>query len=208
MGWFSTDSSIDYLKLDILMHLNITARSGRGAIRWTSLAEHPKMSPNQARIGLAALNYGRLVVNQQETRTDLFRCVSDAAERLARGQKEFAVNNWSMTVGGIDLPVWPWSIESPEQLADATVYVARLQGAKLGTLSINLQMAWGQELILAPVAALLPLCVLSKELNDNERIRFGETLLALNRYWGTPESAVRIGSEVKAFESALPTLLA
>jgi len=113
-----------------------------------------------------------------------------------------------MTVGGIELPVWPWSIESPEQLANAKMYVAKLQGSKVGTLSINLKMAWGQELILAPVAALLPLCVLSKELNDDERIRLGETLLALNRYWGSPESAARIGSEVKAFESALPTLLA
>jgi hypothetical protein len=165
------------------------------------------MSQNQARIALAALNYGRLVVSQRETRTDLFRRVSDAAERLARGQKEFAVSNWSMTVGGIGLPVWPWSIESPEQLANAKVYVARLQGSKVGTLSINLKIAWGQELILAPVAALLPLCVLSRELDDDERIRFGETLLALNRYWGSPESATRVGSEVKAFESALPTLL-
>ena len=100
------------------------------------------MSPNQARIGLATLNYGRLVVNQRETRTELFRRVSDAAERLARGQKEFASNSWSMTVGGIELPVWPWSIESPEQLANSKVYVARLQGSKAGTLSINLKMAW------------------------------------------------------------------
>jgi hypothetical protein len=129
------------------MYLNITARSGRGAIRWTPLAEHPKMSYNQARIAIAALNYGRLLVNQRETRTDLFRRVSDAAERLARGQKEFAVSNWSMTVGGIELPVWPWSIESPEQLVNAKVYVAKLQGSKVGTLSINLKMAWGQELI-------------------------------------------------------------
>jgi len=208
MGWFSTDSSTDYLKLDILMHLNIAARSGRGAIRWTPLAEHPKMSQNQARIGLAALNYGRLVVSQRETRTDLFRRVSDAADRFARGQKEFAVSNWSMTVGGVELPVWPWSIENPEQLANGKVYVARLQGSKVGTLAINLKMAWGQELILTPVAALLPLCVLSKELNDDERIRLGETLLAVNRYWGSPEFTARIGSEVKAFESALPTLLA
>ena len=69
-------------------------------------------------------------------------------------------------------------------------------------------MAWAQELILAPVAALLSLCVLSKELNDDEGIRFGKTLLALNCYWGAPESAARIASEVKAFESALPTLVA
>ena len=203
MGWFSTD----FLKLDILMHLNITARSGRGAIRWTPLAEHPKISQNQTRVALAALNYGRLVVNQRETRTDLFDRVSDAAERLAQGQKEFAVTGWSMKVGGIELPVWPWSIESPEQLANGKVYVARLQGSKVGTLSVNLKMAWGQELILTPVAALLPLCVLSKELDDQSRIRLGKTLLTMNRCWGSPESATRIGSEVEAFKSAFPTLL-
>ena len=105
MGWFSTD----FLKLDILMHLNITARSGRGALRWTLLAEHPKISQNQTRMALAALNYGRLVVNQRETRTDLFHRVSDAAARLAQGQNEFVVTGWSMKVGGIELPVWPWS---------------------------------------------------------------------------------------------------
>jgi hypothetical protein len=203
MGWFSTD----YLKLDILMHLNVTARSGRGAIRWTPLAEHPTVSQNQTRMALAALNYGRLLVNQRETRTDLFHRVTDAAERLAQGEKEFAVNGWSMKVGGIELPVWPWSIESPEKLANGKLYVARLQGSKVGTLSVNLKMAWGQELILTPVAALLPLFVLSKELDDQSRIRLGETILTMNRYWGSPESATRVGSEVEALKSALPTLL-
>jgi hypothetical protein len=203
MGWFSTD----YLKLDILMHLNVTARSGSGAIRWTPLAEHPTVSQNQTRMALAALNYGRLLVNQRETRTDLFHRVTDAAERLAQGEKEFAVNGWSMKVGGIELPVWPWSIKSPEKLANGKLYVARLQGSKVGTLSVNLKMAWGQELILTPVAALLPLFVLSKELDDQSRIRLGETILTMNRYWGSPESATRVGSEVEALKSALPTLL-
>ena len=103
--------------------------------------------------------------------------------------------------------MWPWSLESPEQLANRKVYVATLQGSKVGTLSVNLKMAWGQELILTPVAALLPLCVLSKELDDQSRVRLGETMLQMNRYWGSPESAMRIGSEVEAFKSALPTLL-
>jgi len=204
MGWFSTD----YLKLDILMHLNSTARSGRGGIRWTPLAEHPKISQTQTRIALAALNYGRLLVNQQETRTDLFHRVGEASERLAQGQKEFGVTTWSMKVGGIELPVWPWSIESPEQLTRGKMYVARLQAAKAGTFSVNIKMAWGQELILTPVAALLPLCVLSKELDEQSRISLGKTLLQMNRYWGSPESASRIGSEAEAFKGALPVLLA
>ena len=112
MGWFSTD----YLKLDILMHLNIAARTGRGAIRWTPLAEHPKMSQSQTRIALSALNYGRLLVNQKETRADLFQRVTKASERLAQGEKEFSVIRWSMKVAGTELPVWPWSVESPEQI--------------------------------------------------------------------------------------------
>jgi len=103
--------------------------------------------------------------------------------------------------------MWPWSIDSPEQLANGKVYVVKLQESKVGRLSVNLRMAWGQELILTPVAALLPLCVLSKELDDQSRIRLGETMLQMNRYWGTPESATRIGSEVEAFKSALPILL-
>ena len=204
MGWFSTD----YLKLDILMHLNITARTGRGAIRWTSLAEHPKISQSQARIALAALNYGRLLVNQKETRADLFQRVTEASERLAQGQKEFSFIRWSMKVGGTELPVWPWSVESPEQITNGKVYVATLQGATAGTLSVNLKMAWGQELILTPVAALLPLCVLSTELDEQSRISLGKTLLQMNRYWRSPESAIRIGSEAEAFKSALSVLVA
>jgi len=204
MGWFSTD----YLKLDILMQLNITARSGRGGIRWTPLAEHPKISQTQTRIALAALNYGRLLVNQRETRADLFQRVTEASERLAQGQKELGVTSWSMKVGGTVLPVWPWSIEGPEQLTDGKVYVATLQGAKAGAFSVNLKMAWGQELILTPVAALLPLCVLSKELDEQSSISLGKTLLQMNRYWRSPEAASRTGSEAEAFKSALSVLLA
>lgn len=174
MGWFTTN----YLKLDILMHLNITARSGRGAIRWTRLAEHPKLSHNQTRIALAVLNYGRLLVNQRETRAALFQRVNEASECLAQGQKEFRVSTWSMKVGGSEQPVWPWSIDSPEQLTDGKIYVSTLQGAKAGTLSVNLKMAWGQELILAPVAALLPLCVLSKELDEQSKIQWGRALIS------------------------------
>src|SRR5215470_8273599 len=184
MGWFSTD----YLKLHILMQLNISARNGRGALRWTALAEHPKLSQTQTRIALAALNYGRLLVNQRETRADLFQRVSEASERLARGQKDFCVTGWSIKVGGNELPVWPWSIESPEQLTNGKVYVATLQGAKAGTLSVNLKMAWGHELILRPVAALLPLCVLAKKLDEQSSISLGKTLLQMNRYWRSPES--------------------
>ncbi|HEY7318457.1 MAG TPA: hypothetical protein VIE89_12850 [Candidatus Binatia bacterium] len=168
------------MKLDILMHLNITARTGRGAIRWTSLAEHSKISQSRARIALAALNYRRLLVNQKETRADLFQRVTEASERLAQGQKEFSAIRWSMKVGGTELPVWPWSVESPEQITNGKVYVATLQGAKAGTLSVNLKMAWGQELILTPVAALLPLCVLSRELDDQGSINLGKTLVAIH----------------------------
>jgi len=204
MGWFSTD----YLKLDILMHLNITTRSGRGAIRWTPLAEHSKLSQNQTRIALAALNYGRLLVDQRETREGLFQRVNEASECLAQGQKEFRVSAWSMKVGGSELPVWPWSIESPEQITEGKVYVATLQGAKAGTLSVNLKMSWGQELILTPVAALLPLCVLSKELDEQSSIRLRKTLLQMNSYWRSLESATRIGSEAEAFKNAISVLLA
>ena len=203
MGWFSTD----YLKLDILMHLNITARTGRGAIRWTHLTEHPGISQPQTRIALAALNYGRFLINQKETRADLFQRVNDASERLVQGQKEFSVTHWSMKVAGTELPVWPWCVESPEQITNGKVYVATLQGAKTGTLSVNLKMAWGQELILTPVASLLPLFILSTELDEQNSVTLGKTLLQMNRYWRSPEAASRTGSEAEAFKSAIPVLV-
>ena len=113
-----------------------------------------------------------------------------------------------MKVGGTELPVWPWSVESAEQITEGKVHVATLQGAKVGTLSVNLKMAWGQELILTPVAALLPLCVLSRKLDEQSSVSLGNILLQMNRYWRSPESASRIGSETEAFKSALPVLLA
>ena len=134
--------------------------------------------------------------------------MNEALARLTQGQKEFSVIPWSMKVGGTELPVWPWSVESPEQLIGGRVYVATLQGAKAaGTLSVNLKMSWGQELILTPVAALLPLCVLSQELDEQSGVVFGKTLLHMNRYWRSHEAATRIGSEAEALKSALPVLL-
>src|SRR6185369_9525493 len=104
-----------------------------------------RISQPQTRIALAALNYGRFLINQKETRADLFQRVNDASERLVQGQKEFSVTHWSMKVAGTELPVWPGALKAPEQITNGKVYVATLQGAKTGTLSVNLKMAWGQE---------------------------------------------------------------
>jgi hypothetical protein len=204
MGSFSTD----YLQLDILMHLDVNSGNGVGATRWQHLTAHPKLSNHQARIALVALNYGRALLNNDETRVELFHRVGIAAEGLVRGDRLLSLDPWFLEVAGTKFSIWPWLTDSPDNLREAKVYVARLKGSKgpMGILLLDLKMAWGQERILVPVAALLPLYILAKELDEQGRIRLGETLLAMNRFWGVPER-VTMGSEIMAFASALPKLL-
>jgi len=92
MGWFSTD----YLRFGYSDAFEYLRAKWQGSNPMDAACRTSGTIPKPNTHGaLAALNHGRLVVNQRETRADLFHRVSDVAERLVQGQKEFAITVWS-----------------------------------------------------------------------------------------------------------------
>lgn len=204
MGWFSRQT--EYLRLYTLMNFDMKYHKGSGVVRWESLEQHPNYSPVELRLILAALQYARTLVNHAETRSELFVRVGQGAGAIASGALQLAITPWELEVGGMYFQIWPWIITSPDGLTKPKTYVGTLQDAGEGGFSIHLKMAFGLERVLAPSAALLPLFTLSSELTPADRVRFGKLLLAVNSYYGSPDAAGRLYSEVKAVASGLPVL--
>src|SRR5437867_315469 len=208
-GTVSPDS---YLRLEIMMDTDarrLAARvPGQAAVRWETIASHPLLPDDRARIALASLLYGRILLAHEETRVELFHRVGRAARKLADGDAAFTVETWDLQAGGMSFPIWPWRLVSPGELKSAKDYVATLVGSDTGeSFGILLDMAFGLERILAPASALVALSALSQELDMDSRMLLGQVLLAMNGHYGTPETASRLGSEVAALRAALPLLL-
>lgn len=201
-----------YLRLETMMDTDarrLTARiPGQAAIRWETIASHPSLPGDRARIALAALLYGRILFAHEETRVELFARVERAARGLAEDGSIFKVDTWDLQAGGMSYPIWPWRLVGPGELTSAKTYVATLIGSHTGELfGIRLDMAFGLERVLAPASALVTLSAVSQELDRNGRILLGQVLLAMNGHYGTPQAISRPGSEVAALRAALPLLL-
>ena len=202
-----------YLRLEIMMDAGVHRWAARipyqAAVRWETIATHPSLPGDRARIALAALLYGRILFAHEETRVELFRRVGLAAKGLAEGDTAFKVEKWDLMAGEVSFPIWPWQLGGPGEVNSPKTYVARLIGSDSGdSLGILLDPAFGLERILAPASALLALSALSQELNKGDRILLGQVLLAMNGYYGTPQTTSRLGSEMAALRAALPLLLA
>lgn len=145
----------------------------------------------------------------EETRVELFHRVGRAARQLVVGNPVFTVETWDLQAGGMSFPIWPWRLIGPGELKNPKAYVATLIGSDTEeSFGILLDMAFGLERILAPASALVGLSALSQELNRDGRLLLGQVLLAMNEYYGTPQTASRLGSEVAALRAAQPLLLA
>jgi hypothetical protein len=204
--------SADYLRLEILMDTDVPrllqGQTPTALVRWETLSPHPFLSTDRARIALAALLYGRILFAHEETRTELFQRVQQAAEKLADGEPTFPVEGWRLQAGGMSFPIWPWRIVNPTELKSPKVYIATLIGREDGSgLAIQLDMASGLERMLAPASALIPLFTLSKELDSQDRRRLGNVLRAMNKFYETPERSADLLSEVTAFSAAQPLLV-
>ncbi len=205
MGWFSRKN--EYLHLESLMDFDLQLGHGRAAVRWQILSPHSTLSEDQARIALVVLQYGRTLVNHGETRVELFKRVGTAAQGLIDGAPVLPLDSWQLKVGGMSFQIWPWTMERPEELEGAKTYIATLQEARGGILGIHLKMAWGQERVLAPSSAVIPMYALSGVLDEHGRILLGRTIRAMHHYYKTPEASGQLLSEVKALEAAMPVLL-
>jgi hypothetical protein len=198
---------VGHQRLEILMDFDLQLGIGLAATRWQTLRSHPQLTESLARIALVALLYGRTLVNHAETRSELYERVQRAAQGLFEGDPSPQFDEWKLEAGGLSFQIWPWSIVSPEQLSKSKAYTATLLPLQGGTLGIYLDMAGGLERVLAPSAPVISIFRLSDELEAHERQKLGATLLAMNSFYGRPERSKKIGSELRALQAALPTLL-
>lgn len=203
MGWFSTDLA----RLDVAMDFSLDSGRGRAAVNWLQIREVPTLSSTQQAIAAAVLIYGRtLFVTNEENRRELFARVHNAAVAL-RQSGLFVLTDWSLEAGGRQFWIWPWAIEPTTVPIRGKTYSATLRASKGGSLFIKLKVPLGLDRVLAPSAALIVLHVLSSQLEGGDLQRLAGTLLAVNEYYGHPDAAKAIGSDTKAFTSALPHLL-
>jgi hypothetical protein len=86
MGWLSRRAGFTtHIKLDVLMQFDIQSGQGVAALRWIGVSPHPFLSDEQCRTALVALLYARTLVNNDETRAELFKRMSNAARRVLEG---------------------------------------------------------------------------------------------------------------------------
>jgi hypothetical protein len=86
MGWLSKLAGLtDHLKLDVLMKFDILSGQGVAALRWIVMRPHASLSDEQCRVALVTLLYARTLVNNNETRVELFARMASAARRVLEG---------------------------------------------------------------------------------------------------------------------------
>jgi len=196
----------EFITLKIQMEYPKYENIGIGSAQWTTINPHPIFSESKTQIAISALNYGRALAIQKITRNKLFYYVDKLSlGLLERGEADFY--EWSHRKLWMKYYIWPWKIEQNYNGGNRKVYTATMIGKSDGTLGINLDMAFGLEKVLIPSAALIPLFILANKLELKEREKLGQVLLAMNRYYKTPEAAGVFLSEMKAFESAVQILL-
>jgi hypothetical protein len=209
--WFSFGAT-DYQRLEIFMDFQVLSRfgvvrgDGEGAVRWHTIRSHVTLPEERARISLATLLYGRILVAHAETRAELFSRVEQAARGLLDGDEVARFEEWELHVGEGDFELWPWRLVDREVLNKPKAYVSTLKGDAHGVLWVDLKMAWGLERVLAPSSVLLALHSLSGALGESDRRLFGRGLLAMNERFGSPDGAKGLGAETKAFADVLPML--
>jgi hypothetical protein len=85
--------------------------------------------------------YARTLVNHEETRTELFDRMAQAARRALDSDGVITFEPWQLHLAGRDFSIWPWSFTEPGRIADATIYTATLQSTARGSLGIHLKPA-------------------------------------------------------------------
>jgi len=207
---FGSSSGVDAVRLDILMEYSIRLGRGTAAVRWTD----PMGSGQSIQATVVALLYGRILCIHKETREELFGRVGDLAKQNvdSKGATGFEFTPWVLHVGfgGGDHTLWPWQIVSPEQIINPKIYSAILtygeptSSAPLG-FWIRLDMAWGQEAVLAPSSALIAIAGFSRACDQETRYSLALLLWQMNVYWGSPDR-VSVGSEALAYATAMSRL--
>lgn len=203
---FGGSSGVDVMRLDILMEYSVRFGTGKAALQWTD----PMGGGAPVQALLVALLYGRTLINNKETRKELFGRVGDLAIQNVRseGSAGFEFSPWVLHVGlgGGDHTLWPWQIVLPEQMTSPKIYSAILKHgeptsrAPLGR-RLHLDMAMGLARVLSPSSTLIAIAGFSRTCDQETRYFLALYLWQMNVYWGSPDR-VSVGTEALAYAAA------
>ncbi len=213
-GLFGTKSHppapVELLRLHLHMHYNPVLSRGVAALDWEFLA--PRNDDLKAFV--VVLLYARILVVHDETRTQLLQVVDELSKQNIRdgGKTGFQFREWTFRAGpgAPDQRIWPWQLsKDPLSVRDSKAYTATLLGFTGGPLAgrfgINLDMAWGQERVLAPSSALLAISSYAESTDAQGRYELALFLWQISEYYRSPDR-VRIGSEPIALKAASDAL--
>ena len=197
---------VKVMRLDLFMGYMPLWGCGSAAIEWVPLAS----SDLGFRPALVALLYARIVGAHAETREKLFDLASEIGKQNVRdqGKTGYHFPDWKLTPGFGAPPqtIWPWGfVGNRNALQDPAVYRATLLAithpGSPDYFAIHLDMAFGQERILAPSSVLVAMTGFS-EASDNEgRYALGALLWQMNEFYGSP-AKVSVGQEGVALMAA------
>lgn len=194
---------IDVMRSDLFMEYHPLTSTGTAAVEWVSIGSNdPNLRPF-----LVALLYARILSAHAETRTRLFELVDVISKQNVRdeGQTGFLFPEWMLQIGfgAPEQRIWPWVlVDSPRALSKPKVYKATLQACPVTkNFGINLEMAFGQERILAPASALIAITSYAESTDQEGRYELAILLWQINEYYGSPDR-VGIGSDFKALAAA------
>jgi len=194
---------IDVMRADLFMEYHPLTSTGEAAVKWVFLeSDDPNLRPF-----LVALIYARILAAHVETREELFKLVDVISRQNVRdeGHTGFLFPEWILPVGlgAPDQRIWPWVIvESPHALRKPKIYNATLKAfPRSKSFGIKLEMAFGQEKILAPASVLIAITSYAESTDQEGHYELAVLLWQINEFYGSPDR-IRIGSESKALAAA------
>jgi hypothetical protein len=205
---FGAPSSTEVMRADLYMEYHPLTRTGVATMEWVSLASD---DPN-LRSFLVALLYARVLVVHAETRTKLFELVDAASKQNVRdeGHTNFLFPEWMLPIasGAPEQRIWPWTlVDSPDALSEPKVYSATLLAfPESRHWGISLNMAFGQERILAPASVLIAITSYAQSTDQQGHYELAVLLWQRNEFYGSPDR-VCIGTESKALATATSAII-
>jgi hypothetical protein len=211
LKWLQDRVSRQVLRLEVRMHYRLDEGRGSAALTWTLLESAMKAQREMLECALAVLLYARILTIHKPGSDDLFARVAITAHTFLSSSEttRLGFDDWALRLDPYGPPfvVWPWDrIETPYP-PDLKQYTAMLRygrptrHAPLG-FSIDLDMSFGMEKILAPAAALLAITNAAERCDASMSVPLAHLLLGVNEYYGSA-AAAKLMSEGAAFAAAV-----
>jgi len=193
------------------MHYRLDEGRGSAAIVWTVLESSMEPQREMLQCTFAVLLYARILTIHKPGGDDLFARVANGAHAFLSTPEgsRLKFDDWALHLDPYGPPfvVWPWGrIEAPYP-PDLKLYAAVLRygrptrHAPIG-FSIDLDVPFGMEKVLAPAAALLAITDVVERCDAAVSRPLAQLLLGVNAYYGSVAAATLM-SEGVAFGAAV-----